>query len=183
MELILILGPMKSGKSLELISYFAPLKYSNIFYELFQPKANVRDKKIKSRNGIALKAKRINSLKEILKSKAEVVGIEEIHMFEASEADVIEELLKHGTKVVVSGLDLDHQTRLMPIVKRLLELAPTEIRYKKAVCEKCKQYNAVYSQILKEGKPIPPSMSSVLPDDGILEYIPVCRNCYVRVNE
>lgn len=183
MELILILGPMKSGKSLELISYFAPLKYSNITYELFQPAANVRDTEIRTRNGIALKAKKISSLKEILKSKAKIVGIEEIHMFDASEVWAIEELVNRGAKVVIAGLDLDHQTRLMPIVKRLLEIVPTEVRYKRAVCEKCKSYNAVYTQVLKDGKPVPSSMPPSVPDDGSFEYIPVCRSCYVRAGE
>jgi len=36
MELILILGPMKSGKSFDLISYFMPLKYTNINFSLYQ---------------------------------------------------------------------------------------------------------------------------------------------------
>ena len=59
MSLTLILGPMKSGKSYDLISYFAPLRYTDIPFAVYQCKKNVRDVAVQSRNGSLLDAKKI----------------------------------------------------------------------------------------------------------------------------
>jgi thymidine kinase len=124
MDLTLILGPMKSGKSYDLISYFAPLKYTTIPYVLYQSQRNVRDEQVTSRNGVALAAQKISDLKEALLGDWRVVGIDETHMFPASTVEIVEELLKRGVKVIVSGLDLDYRGHMFEIVKGLLELGP-----------------------------------------------------------
>lgn len=54
MNLTLILGPMKSGKSYELISLFAPLNYTKLKFGLYQSERNVRDSFVASRNGVQL---------------------------------------------------------------------------------------------------------------------------------
>jgi thymidine kinase len=108
MDLHLILGPMKSGKSFELISYFAPLKFTDIPYAVFQPEINVRDEHIWSRNGTTLQATKTKSLEAANPFAYQVIGIDEVHMFPESDLAVISELLKKGTKVVVSGLDIDY---------------------------------------------------------------------------
>lgn len=179
-DLILILGPMKSGKSFEVINHFAPLKYTDITYGLYHSARNVRDGGVWSRNGVELEAKKVHSLKEILQDDVQVVGIDEVHMFEEKDAYAIEELLKRGTKVIISGLDTSHNGRMFPIIMRILELGPTEVIYKKAVCEICKDPNAVYTQILKNLKPVLEGLQVVVPDDGTHQYKSVCRTCFVR---
>ncbi len=179
MDLTLILGPMKSGKSYELISHFAPLKYTSIPFVLYQPEKNVRDQQIQSRNGAAIEAKKVGTLQEALNENYGVVGIDEANMFAEAEAEVVEKLLKKGTRVIVSSLDMDHQGRLFGIVRRLLELGPKEVRYRRAVCETCKNPNAVYTQALRLGVPVTEEVPSVIPDDGTFEYKPVCRECFV----
>ena len=89
MELTLILGPMKSGKSFELISYFMPLKYTDIPFALYQSMKNIRSENIWSRNGVSLEAKKVDTLAEILESNLKIVGIDEIHMFNEKEAEII----------------------------------------------------------------------------------------------
>ncbi len=180
MELTLILGPMKSGKSYDLISYFAPLRYTNIPHVLYQSKRNVRDEHITSRNGVALAAQKITDLREALAGDWRVVGIDETHMFPASTVEVVEELLKKGVKVIVSGLDLDYRGHMFEIIKGLLELGPKEVRYKRAVCERCKNPEAIYTQVLKMGEPIVADLPPVLPDDGTYTYMTTCRNCFVK---
>ena len=179
MELILILGPMKSGKSFDLISHFAPLQYTDIPFELYQSARNVRDAEIWSRNGISLKAKKVHDLSETLQSDAKVIGIDEVHMFEEDNATYVDELLKRGVKVIVSGLDTSYQGNMFGIVKRLLELGPTEVTYRKSVCEECRVPNAIYTQVFKDNKPLFKG-DPVLPEDGTYIYKPVCRNCFVR---
>ncbi len=180
MPLNLILGPMKSGKSFELISYFMPLYYTEISFGLYQSSRNKRDENIWSRNGISLKAEKISDLSEIWKKNFQVVGIDEIHMFEEKNINVIEDLLKKETKIIVSGLDTDYRGEIFPIVKKLLELGPNEVKYKKAVCEICKKPEAVYTQIYKGDVPILGGLPSVVPDDGTYTYKAVCRRCFIK---
>ena len=180
MDLIMVLGPMKSGKSFDLISYFAPLKYSDIKFGLFQSVRNVRDEGVRSRNGNTLHSQKINSLKTIVDCDYQVIGIDEIHMFDDEESDNIHALLKKGVKVIVAGLDTDYRGRLIDIISRLMALGPREIRHKRAVCEHCRTTDAVYTQVYYLDKPIIGGMPSVIPEDGTFSYKPVCRHCFIQ---
>lgn len=180
MDLTLILGPMKSGKSFDLISYFAPLKYTDIPHILYQSSRNVRDEHISSRNGVIIEAKKVGSLREALDKNFTVVGIDELHMFDPKDIEVVAELLNRGVKVVAAGLDIDYRGKMFEVVRGLLELGPKEVRYKRAVCELCRQPNAVYSQVFAKGVPLTEGMPPVIPDDGTFTYQPVCRNCFVK---
>ncbi|KKR35541.1 MAG: Thymidine kinase [Candidatus Magasanikbacteria bacterium GW2011_GWA2_40_10] len=180
MDLTLILGPMKSGKSFDLISYFAPLKYTDIPHVLYQSSRNVRDEHISSRNGVIIEAKKVCSLADALDKNYAVVGVDELHMFDPNDVAVVKELLKRGVKVVAAGLDIDYQGKMFEIIKGLLELGPKEVKYKRSVCELCRQPNAVYSQVFSKGVPLIEGMPPVIPDDGTFTYQPVCRNCFVK---
>ncbi len=173
---------MKSGKSYDLISYFAPLRYSKVRFGLYQSIRNVRDPVIRSRNGVVLRAKKVRSLfdvlREVKEKKLEVVGIDEIHMFAPRGVPAVEEMLNLGVKVWISGLDKDYRGRLFSIIQRLLELGPSEVKFKKSVCEVCREPEAVFTQILRNDKPIFSGLSPVVPDDGTYQYRVVCRQCF-----
>jgi thymidine kinase len=180
MDLILILGPMKSGKSYELISFFAPLSYTNLKFGLYQSARNVRDSFVMSRNGAKLNAKKISSLFEILEDDVEVVGIDEIHMFKEEDVKAIEKLLKKNIKVIISGLDTDYQGKLFTIIVKLMELVPKEIRHRRAVCDVCKSPEAIYTQVANNNQIITKGMPPVIPDDGTYTYSVACRKCFVK---
>lgn len=180
MALTLILGPMKSGKSYDLISFFAPLKYTTIPFALYQSSQNVRDEHISSRNGVVIEAKKITYLTDALREDYQVVGIDEAHMFSPTDSVVVEKLLKRGVRVVISGLDLDYRGKMFEIIQGFLELGPQEVRYKRAVCEQCKSPEAIYTQVLNRGIPVIQGMPSVIPDDGTFSYQAACRDCFVR---
>ena len=180
MELTLILGPVKSGKSFELINYFISLEKENISFRLYQSLRNVRDKKICSRNGIEIEAKKVNSLSEIEKENVEVIGIDEIHMFSVEDVEVIEDLLNRGIRVIISGLDADYRGQEFSIIRKLLGLEPKRVEYKKAICEICGESKAIYTQIYKDAEPILDGLPSVVPDDGTYIYKPVCENCFKK---
>jgi thymidine kinase len=171
---------MKSGKSYDLISFFAPLKYTAIPYALYQSARHLRDEQIQSRNGSLLAAQRIFSLTEALGNGCKIIGIDEIHMFPAHETLVIDKLLRTGVKVIVSGLDLDYQGKMFDVMRNLLELGPREVRYKRAVCESCKSPDAMYTQVLRDSQPLLEGMPSVIPDDGTYSYKATCRYCFVK---
>ena len=171
---------MKSGKSFDLISHFAPLKYTDIPHILYQSSRNVRDEHISSRNGVIIEAKKVSTLAHALDKNFSVVGIDELHMFDPKDVPVVAELLKRGVKVIAAGLDTDYTGKMFDVVKGFLELGPKEVRYKRAVCELCRQPAAVYSQVFSKGVPLTGGMPPVIPDDGTFTYQPVCRQCFVK---
>ena len=178
MDLTLILGPMKSGKSFDLIRHFAPLTYTNIPFILFQSSRNVRDSQISSRGGMAIEAVKVDRIPYDI--DARVIGIDEMHMFGPENIPTIERLLKKRIEIIASGLDTDYQGKMFEITKGLMELGPKEVRYKRAVCEICKSPTAVYSQVLRSGLPITEGMPPVIPDDGTYTYQALCRYCFVK---
>jgi thymidine kinase len=171
---------MKSGKSYDLISFFAPLKYTTIPFVLYQSARHVREAEVKSRNGASLEARQVLDLQSALEGDYKVVGIDETHMFGLDDVQIVEKLLKKGVKVVVSGLDLDYRGKMFAIIQGFLELGPKEVRYKRAVCEQCKSPDAMYTQVLNRGVPVTGGMPSVIPDDGTYSYQATCRHCFVR---
>ena len=134
---------MKSGKSLEMIGCLSHLKYTNIPFQVYQPIRDVRNETVCSRTGISIDCKKISSLYDIPSEEFKVVGIDEIHMFNEDDVDAIKELLNKGIKVYISGLDMDYKGEMFGIIKKLMELGPKEVKFKKAVCEFCREPTAV----------------------------------------
>lgn len=179
MGLNLIVGPMKSGKSLELIARVAPYEFANKKVLYVQTKKDVRDEGIKSRIGINTRALRVKSLKEVTNG-FDVIGIDEIHMFPEADIDCIKKWLKAGKEVFLSGLDLDYSATMTPLVRRALELKPDKLINKLAVCEVCRDYNAQFTQILHKGEPVLGGLPHIVPEDGTYVYEPRCRVCYIH---
>lgn len=175
----LILGPMKSGKSHELIASVEPFRYTDQEVVCVQPKANVREQDIRSRVGVSLAAIAIESLND-LNQHFDTLGIDEVHMFHESDAEKINQWLLEGKNIIASGLDLDYRGKLMPIVTRLIELKPDRLINKMSVCDVCKQFNAQYSQVLYNNSPLLNGLTSVIPEDGTYQYEARCRGCFVK---
>lgn len=175
----LISGPMKSGKSLELIAQVAPYEHTDQEVLYVQPEANVRDSGIQSRLGVNATALVVESLRDVT-SSFDVIGIDEVHMFDKNDGDVIDEWLRQNKNIVASGLDLDYRGKLIPVVKRLIELKPDHVINKISVCDVCKQYRAPFTQILRKGQPVLSGLPAVVPEDGTYQYEARCRDCFVR---
>jgi len=179
MALTLIMGPMKSGKSLELIARVAPYEFADKKVLYLQSSKDVRDQGITSRIGINTKAERVASLTEI-NNGFDVIAVDEVHMFPETDAEQIGKWIAEGKDVFVTGLDLDYSATLQPMVARILELKPHNIIIKKAVCEVCHKYRAQFTQILHKGQPVLGGLPSVVPEDGTYSYEARCRECYVK---
>ncbi len=179
MGLTLIVGPMKSGKSLELIARVAPYEFAEKRVLYVQTKKDVRDKGITSRMGVNTKALAVKSLNEI-KNGFDVIGIDEIHMFDEADIKFVKKWLEEGKEVYASGLDLDYSATLTPMVRKILELKPERIISKVAVCEVCHDYSAQFTQILHKGEPVLSGLPHIVPEDGTYVYEPRCRKCYVH---
>jgi len=174
----LILGPMKSGKSLELIAQVAPYEHTDKEVLYVQPEANTRDKGVQSRLGVNATALTVKSLSEINKP-FDVIGIDEIHMFDEDDAKVIDRWLRDDKNVIASGLDLDYRRKMLPIIIRLLEINPDKLIRKNAVCEICRtEVNAQFTQMLDDGEPVLGGRPIITIDDGKVEYQARCRDCF-----
>jgi thymidine kinase len=178
MSLTLIVGPMKSGKSLELIARVAPYEFAGKKVVYIQPERDVRGEGVISRLGLRTKALRVKSLSEVPNS-FDVIGIDEVHMFKSADMGRVAQWLAKGKQVFASGLDMDYRGRLILALQRLLELKPDEIITKKSVCEVCRNYNAQYTQVLSNGKPVLAGLPPVIPDNGTYAYEARCRRCFV----
>lgn len=88
MSFTLILGPMKSGKSLELIARVAPYEFAGQEVLYIQPRVNVRDSGVHSRLGVNTNAMSVTSLGEVTRA-FDVVGIDESHMFDLDDVAVL----------------------------------------------------------------------------------------------
>jgi thymidine kinase len=181
-SLDLVLGPMKSGKSLELISLLSPLQYTRVRHRIYQSARHVRDTSVTSRSGGVLTTTKTLSLAAALEEDLDVVAVDEVHMFEVADVEVISRLLRRGTRVVVAGIDLDHRGELFAPVRALLELGPDAVTYRRAVCDVCRDFSATHTQVLRSGVPFLDHLggSEALPDDGTFTYEARCRTCFVR---
>lgn len=175
----LVLGPMKSGKSLELISLLSPLEHTNVRHAVYQSTRHERDASVVSRVGGVLATAKVRELSSALDEPVDVVGIDEVHMFAAADVRVVAELLDRGTDVVAAGLDLDHRGRLFAPVQGLLELAPDRVVHRRAVCDVCREFSATHTQVLHHGEPYLADVIGALPDDGTFGYEARCRRCFV----
>ncbi|MFT4311538.1 MAG: thymidine kinase [Candidatus Woesearchaeota archaeon] len=149
-------GPMKSGKSLELIHRVNKLKYMNDSkYLFFKPKLDTRDNTIRSRYGVQESCIIVENSNDILGfvKDEKLVAIDEAQFFDDNLLDVIKELLNKNINVVVAGLDLDFRGEPFGPMPSILSFA-NKVRKLNAICdfEGCNNIGR-YTQRYIDGKP------------------------------
>ena len=178
----IIVGPMFSGKSEELIRRVkrAIIAKQKVF--VFKPKIDDRYSKtnVVSHNGETVEGNAVENSAEILKileneKNVNLVAIDEVQFFDEGIIDVAEKLVDRGIRVAMSGLDQDFRGEPFDITAKLL--AKSEfIRKLQAVCMKCGK-PATKSQKIVDGKPA--SFDSEIIQIGEKEtYEPRCRSCH-----
>ena len=178
----IIVGPMFSGKSEELIRRVkrAIIAKQKVF--VFKPKIDDRYSKtdVVSHNGETVEGHAVVNSEEILKileneKDVSLVAIDEVQFFDEGIIDVVEELVDRGIRVAMSGLDQDFRGEPFDITAKLL--AKSEFITKlQAVCMKCGK-PATKSQRIVNGKPA--SFDAEIIQIGEKEtYEPRCRSCH-----
>ncbi len=170
--LIVITGPMFSGKSTELIRRLTIAKIAKLSVVVFKPRRDTRTAaEICSRDGSCIAATIVQHPHEMIEQAgdARVVGIDEAHFFESQLPEVAMRLARSGKLVIVSGLNLDFQERPFPGIPELLALAD-EIVHVRALCTACNQRYATRSQRLMGGQE--------RYEVGDSEYAPRCLSCF-----
>jgi thymidine kinase len=136
-----VVGPMFSGKSEELIRRLRRAEIGKQRVQIFKPVIDQRYTKngIVSHSGLEIASELVQSGSEILMKVAprtEVVGVDEAQFLGDSVVDACVKLADLGKRVIVAGLDTDFMGRPFEPIPRLLAVAE-EITKLLAICVRC----------------------------------------------
>ncbi len=169
-----IVGPMFSGKSEELIRRLRRAEYGRQRVQIFKPAIDQRYAKngIVSHSGLEIPSELVRTGSEILEKVAprtEVVGIDEAQFLGDTIVDACSRLAELGKRVIVGGLDTDFMGRPFEPMPRLLAVAE-EITKLLAICMRCGN-PAVHTQRLVASEEL-----IVVGATGMYEAR--CRRCF-----
>lgn len=175
MSFSLIIGPMFSGKTTELVRLCK--RYDAVGKKVLICNSNKDTRnglhKVSTHDGQTLEAKSIDMVtvhwfRNCIKDRYDVVAFDEGQFFE-NLRDVVEYLMNQGKDVIVAGLSGDANIGGWDTILKLLPLA-SNIIHTKAICVKC-HADAPYTKRLK------PAEDRV--DIGASDkYMAVCYKCY-----
>lgn len=178
--LVMIVGPMYSGKTSELLSFIEIYSLGKKKFKAFKPKIDFRydDSRIVSHSNISVAAYNISKAEEIysyLDKDEKAVFIDEVQFFDEELRDIVLKLIFSGIDVYCAGLDVSYKNNPFPVTSLLMAHADTIIK-KKAVCHECGEYTGTLSyKIVDNGGEIDVG--------GFEKYIAVCKDCYVKLNK
>ncbi len=184
-KLVVITGPMFSGKTSRLIELLERERFAGRSVVLYKP--NIDDRygkaKVTTHRGIDFDAKIVgtdkNSVNEISEKVKEfnVVGIDEAQFWDEDSMlpEALNSIADSKKIVYVSTLNKDYRGEPFVISEKLLALAD-EIYSLTAVCTKCGE-NAVFSQRIRDGAS---ESGPRIVIGGKEAYQPRCRNCFVK---
>lgn len=122
-----ICGPMFSGKTEELIRRLKRARIAEQRVEIFKPALEDRygEKDIVSHDANSIPSIPVSDARSILEHRDEVdvIGVDEAQFFGDELPDVCNEMADAGVRVIVAGLDLDHQGKPFGPMPELLALA------------------------------------------------------------
>jgi len=169
-----VVGPMFSGKSEELIRRLRRAEIARQRVQIFKPEIDERYAKngIVSHSGLEIASELVKSGEEILNrvaARTEVVGIDEAQFLGDSVVEACVKLADLGKRVIVAGLDTDFMGRPFEPMPRLLAVAE-EITKLLAICMHCGN-PAVHTQRLVASEEL-----IIVGGGGMYEAR--CRRCF-----
>uniref|UniRef100_UPI003899C25E thymidine kinase n=1 Tax=Thermoanaerobacter uzonensis TaxID=447593 RepID=UPI003899C25E len=175
-----IVGPMFSGKSEELIRRIKRAQIAKQKVQVFKPAIDDRYSidKVVSHNGTNINAISIvkaSEIIELLEEDTEVIAIDEIQFFDHSIVDVVREIADLGKRVICAGLDMDFRGEPFGPTPDIMAIAESVDKLT-AICVKCGN-PATRTQRLINGKPAKYDDPIILV--GAQEtYEARCRKCH-----
>lgn len=184
MTLEVIIGPMFSGKTSELIRLVEREVYAKKRGAIFKPTIDDRygARDVVTHNGLRYAAYRISpsarGVERIRgtaqKDSLDVVGVDEVNFLPLSVVGVLDRLAD-STKVIACGLNLNFRAEPFPTTMELASRAD-RVRYLSAICLVCGR-EATRTQRLIGGRPAPRDSPTIVVGGKEL-YEPRCRSCY-----
>ncbi len=169
-----IVGPMFSGKSEELIRRLRRAEIARQRVQIFKPAIDQRyaDNGIVSHSGLGMRSDNVADAAEVLRKvepRTEVIGIDEAQFLGDGLVEACTKLADTGKRVIVSGLDTDFLGRPFEPMPTLLAVAE-EITKLLAICVRCGN-PAVHTQRLVASEDL-----IVVGAGGMYEAR--CRRCF-----
>ncbi|HUI74037.1 MAG TPA: thymidine kinase [Candidatus Acidoferrum sp.] len=169
-----VVGPMFSGKSEELIRRLRRAEIARQRVQIFKPAIDERyaANEIVSHSGLGIPSDNVSRASEVLQKvqpRTEVVGIDEAQFLGEEVVDVCTQLANSGKRVIVAGLDTDYRGRPFEPMPRLLAIAE-EITKLLAICVRCGN-PAVHTQRLVESE-------ELIVVGAMGTYEARCRRCF-----
>jgi len=180
-----IVGPMYSGKSEELIRRIRRTKIAKQKVQVFKPEIDNRYSKedVVSHCGgkvEAIPVKDSSEILNILEEDTQVVAIDEVQFFDEGIIDIITTLADNNKRVICAGLDTDFRGVPFGPIPTLLATAEFVVKIQ-AICVVCGN-PATRTQRLINGKPAKYEDPIVL--IGATEsYEARCRKCHIVPRE
>ena len=168
-------GPMKCGKSEQIINEFTKHQIAGKKAMMFKPKIDDRagETLVASRNGRKINAINIEKIEELEDYDTDVFFIDEFQFLKGN-IDTIENLATKGKKFYIAGLNLTAEKKPFGKMGELLCISDN-VKMMTSICEVCKNDNAIFSYY--KGK------KNCDIEIGDAKYIPVCRHCYEKLNK
>ncbi|MGH9816981.1 MAG: thymidine kinase [Candidatus Acidiferrales bacterium] len=169
-----IVGPMFSGKSEELIRRLRRAEFARQRVQIFKPVIDQRysNSDIVSHSGLEIRSDCVRAASDVMEKvepRTEVVGIDEAQFLGEGIVEACEKLADMGKRVIVAGLDTDFLGRPFEPMPRLLAVAE-EITKLLAICVRCGN-PAVHTQRLVASEEL-----IVVGASGMYEAR--CRRCF-----
>jgi thymidine kinase len=186
----LIIGPMYSGKTSELLQIYKQCKFCNISVSIINHTIDKRyhDTMVSNHDKVMAPCLQANNLSDIwtldgfinscnfsdnyaykLLKSSDVILINEGQFF-PDLYDVVVDMLKHNKKIYICGLDGDFERKKFGSIIDLIPLCD-KVRKLTSLCSKCKNGTpGIFSMRLTEERE-----QTLVGSDN---YIPVCRKCY-----
>ena len=180
-----VIGPMYSGKSEELIRRIKRAKIAKQNIVVFKPSIDNRYSEcdVVSHSGDSVNAIPISNPKEIynfIDEKTQVVGIDEVQFFDEEIVNIAVDLADRGIRVIAAGLDMDFKGEPFGPTPRLLAIAEFVDKIQ-AICSVCGQ-PATRSQRLINGEPAKYD-DPIIQTGAIESYEARCRKCHIVYNK
>lgn len=172
-----VCGCMFSGKTEELIRRLKRAQIAGQKVEIFKSNVDIRydEFDIISHDASRIRSTPVENSHNILllASDVTVVGIDEAQFFDESIVDVVEELARRGTRVIVAGLDMDYTGKPFGPIPALLARAEY-ITKLHAICMRCGDIaNYSYRKTKIDDK-------ILLGEKDV--YEPRCRSCFYKTS-
>jgi thymidine kinase len=173
----LIIGPMYSGKTSELLKIYEKCISSNISVIVINHSIDKRyhNTMMSSHDKKMVSCIQSDNLSEVWVNNDAIKSVDVILINEGQFFldlyEVVNEMLKYNKKIYVCGLDGDFERKKFGSILDLIPICDTVYK-KKALCKLCNNGTpAIFSMRLTEEKE-----QTVIGSDN---YVPVCRKCYI----
>ncbi|MDU6247912.1 MAG: thymidine kinase [Paeniclostridium sordellii] len=176
-----VIGPMYSGKSEELIRRLKRARIAKQNVVVFKPIIDDRYSKedVVSHSGYTINAipiKDSSEMMDYINDDTQVVGIDEVQFFDDKIVDEAIKLADNGVRVIAAGLDMDFKGEPFGPTPRVLAVAEFVDKIQ-AICSVCGQ-PATRSQRLINGEPARYD-EPIIQVGAVESYEARCRKCHV----